>query len=88
MEGTLGEREDELIREELAHLDHSNPEKQQERSKPPSVWVSHLLPVDPLSDPNKHRFNHYADKQLQHLVVAEEFDFLKIANTLSKGWPR
>jgi hypothetical protein len=36
-----------------------------------------------MADPNKHRFNHYADKQLAHLVVAEEFDFGKIANTLS-----
>ena len=35
------------------------------------------------SDPNMHRFNHYADKQLQHLVVAEEFNFEKIATMLS-----
>ena len=35
------------------------------------------------SDPNTHRFNHYADKQLHHLVIAEEFDFPKIASMLS-----
>ena len=40
--------------------------------------------MDPNSDPNRHRFNHYADKQLQHLVVAEQFNFEKIAHTLSK----
>ena len=41
-----------------------------------SVFYAHVVDhQDPNSDPNKHRFNHYADKQLNHLVVAEEFDF-------------
>ena len=45
------------------------------------------MPVhDPDADPNRHRFNHYADKQLQHLVIAEQFDFDKIARTLSKDF--
>jgi hypothetical protein len=35
-------------------------------------------------DHNLHNFNHYADKQLEHLVISEEFDFAKIAELLSK----
>lgn len=49
-----------------------------------SVWISQVYAPDPLSDPNLHRFNHYADKQLTHLVIEEEFDFDKIAATMSK----
>jgi hypothetical protein len=52
----------------------------------PSIW-SEAHPsqnqTQPYADPNKHRFNHYADKQLYHLVITEQFDFAKIANMLS-----
>ena len=52
----------------------------------PSIWSdqhSSRNQNNTFADPNKHRFNHYADKQLYHLVVAEEFDFAKIASLLS-----
>ena len=51
----------------------------------PSMWTNHYSSQqeNPHSDPNKHRFNHYADKQLFHLVISEEFDFNKIAALLS-----
>lgn len=56
----------------------------------PSIWSdqhSSRNQTNTFSDPNKHRFNHYADKQLFHLVVAEEFDFNKIASILSTILP-
>lgn len=40
-----------------------------------SVWTAHTGTHDPMSDPNKYRFNHYADKLLWHMVIEEEFNF-------------
>lgn len=48
------------------------------------MWSNSSQQASPHSDPNKHRFSHYADKQLFHLVLAEEFDFARIAALLSK----
>lgn len=53
----------------------------------PSLWSGSPAQLSPHSDPNKHRFSHYADKQLCHLVLAEEFDFARIAALLSKPPP-
>jgi len=53
----------------------------------PSVFSNYhqsSLVSDKYTDHNRHRFNHYADKQLSHLVLVEEFDFVKIAELLSK----
>ena len=70
MEGTHQDHEDTLIQEELHHLNRTNPETIPPTHKGHSVFLSHLVPPQPHSDPNKHRFSHYADKQLQHLVVS------------------
>lgn len=88
MEGSREEQEEELIREELASLTAPQVLRQQwgQPFTQTSIWNA-VEQRDPESDPNRHRFNHYADKQLEHLVVAEEFDFAKIAELLSKGPP-
>lgn len=80
--------EDALIAEELrllAQPDRSAP-RWSEMVAAPSMWSHHYSSQQENlhSDPNKHRFNHYADKQLFHLVLAEEFDFARIAAILSK----
>ena len=48
-----------------------------------SAWQKDPTAIS-YSDPNMHRFDHYADKQLQHLVIAYEFDFEQIAELLSR----
>jgi len=76
MEGTHHHLEDSLLQEELAHLNQDLQASKIQHNANTSVFYAHNLPhLDPNSDPNKHRFSHYADKQLQHLVVAEQFNF-------------
>lgn len=53
----------------------SNPRSWASQTPVQSIWISHLSKTDPMSDPNKHRFTHYGDKLLWHLVVEEEFNF-------------
>lgn len=77
-----------LIDQELKLLSKPDkvPQRWGEMQSAPSIWSeSHpaYSQSQPHSDPNKHRFNHYADKQLTHLVVIEQFDFGKIASLLS-----
>lgn len=79
--------EDAFIQEELRLLAQpgKTAPKWSEMVASPSMW-SNLYSSqqqNPHSDPNKHRFSHYADKQLFHLVISEEFDFAKIAAILS-----
>ena len=86
MEATLPDDQQLFLNEELAQFGkQADTSKKWDQYIPSvSVWANDIHEVDPLSDPNRHRFNHYADKQLQHLVLAEEFDFAKIAGILSK----
>jgi hypothetical protein len=83
--------EEALITEELNNLvrPQSSLPKWGDKSTAVSVWETGLggSEEEGVSDPNRHRFNHYADKQLQHLVVTEQFDFTKIANMLSTSLP-
>ena len=41
----------------------------------PSIFSDHYallqMPNHKFADPNRHRFDHYADKQLYHLVLSE-----------------
>lgn len=79
--------ENALIEEELRLLTRPEkaPQKWSEMRSAPSIWNEGPSQSEGQShaDPNRHRFNHYADKQLHHLVVTEEFDFARIANILS-----
>lgn len=76
MEGTEDAIEDIYLQEELTSIGQTSHSRSWMNQAPvASVWTSHLYNHDPMSDQNKHRFNHYADKLLWHLIVEETFNF-------------